>query len=302
MAVDLSERIDRIRPQCPEVGGLEAGRVDEGGGEWRAQAAGVRVPTTRYYAKYPVVGDVELLKYWPDESERPLRSVHHELIQRVGGYAQVRQGAEEDSREYFRLISTWQLHLVDEGGPWALYTFVDMTRDEERAMAAAGGFRGVMEDRFERVAEIVEEICRQTAMFFDAELPELATSLIEARREVLTDREAILRDLEVPDEWAGEPMTLEEDAIVSAVAEPGPGEPDADPVPTPTAVVASERSRSVTCFAPSACGPMPSSSTREDSATLTKTRSATCWRPPSTRPLLRRAARSSPGAARPTSM
>ena len=216
LVTELPALVQAITPAYPQLGEPQSGRVDEFGGELRPVREGVREPTTRYYVKVIITGDVELLEYWPDRSRQALRSVHHELMERIGGYKNLGHCSDEDAKEYWRLQPTWQLHAVDGDGPWGLYTYFDLTRDEERSLAEAGGLRALVDERFERIAPIVSEIQQQAREFFENELPELAENLVAERRSTLLDRQALLKDLIVPAEWSSDPLELEENIPASS--------------------------------------------------------------------------------------
>lgn len=210
----LDQRLAELLPVYPQLGPLQAATVDEQGGELRPIGEGMRVATTRFWVKFPVTGDFEMLRYWPDRSEKPLRSVHHQLMERIGGYANLASCSDDDAKEYWRLQPTWQLHLVDlDDGPWALYTFVDLTPEEEDALADSGGLEPVVRERCQEMAAIVGEIVAQARNYFEIELPELARAILAGRRQVLTNRTELLKDLTVPPDWSGAPLELEEAAV-----------------------------------------------------------------------------------------
>ena len=103
---DLPALIRANTPEYPRLTRPESGRVDEFGGEMRPVRPGVREVTTRYYVKFVITGAAELLQYWPDRSGQPLRSVHHELMERIGGYKNLQHCSHEDAQEYWRLQPT----------------------------------------------------------------------------------------------------------------------------------------------------------------------------------------------------
>lgn len=208
---ELEDSIAAVVPKYPELGELQAATVAEGDGDPRWISESTRISTTRFWVKVPVKGDLDLLHYWPDKSDKPLRSVHHDLMQRIGGYANLANASEQDVKEYWRLQPTWQLHLVDrDDGPWGLYTYVDLTADEEESLAASGGLEPVVRDRCRDMREIVDAIVAQAREFFETDLPILARTAVDGRRRVITNRSELLKDLTVPPEWASEPLELEE--------------------------------------------------------------------------------------------
>lgn len=221
VASELPALIRAITPEYPHLEGPQAGRVDEFGGDMRRLRPGVREPTTRYFVKYVATGDVELLEYWPDQSGQPLRSVHHETMERIGGYRNLQHCSDEDAQEYWRLQPTWQLHAVGDEGPWALYTYFDLTPDEEGALAQTGGLRALVDERYERVAPIITEIQRQAQEFFEVTFPEWANDAVSERERTLANREALLKDLTVPTEWSSDPLELEESVAGASPAGTG---------------------------------------------------------------------------------
>lgn len=214
--VALDQRIAEVRPEYPQLGQLQSASVVEQGGEPRHVGQGVRTATTRFWVKFPVSGDIEMLGYWPDKSENSLKSVHHELMERIGGYANLASASDDDAKEYWRLQPTWQLHLVDlDEHHWAIYTFVDLTPTEEEALASSGGLEPLIRERCQEMKAIVDEIVVQARDYFEIELPSLARAVLAERRRVLINRTELLKDLTVPPEWASAPLELEE-AVVDA--------------------------------------------------------------------------------------
>lgn len=215
---ELLKEVNAIRPTAPAVGPLGLGRIDEGEGEWRAVGEGRQIPTVRYYARYKTDGDVELLEFWPNDEDSDLKTVDDELMDKIGGYGNLGHCAREDVTEYWRLSTTWKLGLVDERGPWALYTYVDLTKDEEQAHAKNGTMSDVLKARHERMASIVAAIAAQTDRFFDRDLPGEIEALVADRSAVIADRAAIVASLGLPEEdWAGGQDADEEVASAATV-------------------------------------------------------------------------------------
>lgn len=207
---DLVALIAGLRTATPRLGPLQQGRVDETSGEWRKISESTSVATTRFYFRHDIEGDLEALKYWPDAADPEPRTVDAELMERIGGYENLANAAEQDVAEYWRLSTTWQLGMVDDSGPWALYTFEDLTRDEERAFAQDGSLRDLIGRRDDRLQSILAAIGGQMDHFFDKELPTLIETLAEDRATMLADRAALVRSLELPEQWSPEPLTLDE--------------------------------------------------------------------------------------------
>ncbi|GAB2589839.1 hypothetical protein [Kribbella endophytica] len=222
---DLQSRISAMKPALPSVGPLQPGQVRDDGGEPRDVGGGNRLSTTRYYVRCLVEGDPDLLRYWPDESDRDLRTVHHDLMARIGGYEKL-QHAADDAKEYWRLTLTWQLLTVKSDGPWALYSYLDLTREEERTLASDGDLGQRLQSRYDELLAIVAAIADQTTHFYDVELANVVTSVADERGDVLSDRAEILRSISLPGEWASDALQLDEDSAAAEIST-GDGAPAA---------------------------------------------------------------------------
>lgn len=169
-----------------------------------------------------------MLEYWPDKSDQPLKTVHHDLMERIGGYSNLGDASQDDAREYFALTATWQRLPIDTiHGSWGLYTFVDLTEEEEQSMRAAGGLLVALEERFTRAADIVAAIADQARLYFETELPAEARRRMENRRALLQNRAELIRDLVVPEEWGVERIRVE--AVVPQPDEPADTDEPASP-------------------------------------------------------------------------
>ena len=105
----------------------------------------------------------------------------------------------------------WQAAPVEEGGPWALYTYIDATSEEILAAANDGSMNREFERRYNQMTPILRAIAEQVDLFFDAELPAHVSNMVERRAVDLTAREAILGgftssvDEPSPRAWIEEP-------------------------------------------------------------------------------------------------
>lgn len=221
----LIETIAQIRPTAPSVGSPAMGQISEDKGTWRIADDGTRLPTTRYYVRSLVQGDIELLRRWPDDVDAQLLTVDHELMERIGGYDNLATASEGDTAEYWRLRDTWTLQRVTDRGPWALYTYFDLTSEEEQDSAATGGIGLAFSMRYGEVKSIVAAISAQTNRFFDEDLPRTLESIASDRESTLLARTEIIRSLALPSEWAAAPISLaQEDPARDAGAAARAGE------------------------------------------------------------------------------
>lgn len=197
----LAERIDALRPEPPTIGPMAMGRIDDQQGERRQIGPGHTIPTNRWYARYKVDGDLRLLERWPDADDLGLRTVDHELMERIGGYDALRTASRSDVTEYWRLSKTWTLETVELPGPWALYTYFDLTADEEKQHASDGTMSDLINPRYERMIAIVEAIAEQTNRYFNVVLPQRVADLVADRTEVHANRQAIVAGLDLGEDW-----------------------------------------------------------------------------------------------------
>ncbi|KQY55666.1 hypothetical protein ASD11_14215 [Aeromicrobium sp. Root495] len=169
--------------------------------------------TVRQWMAYPVSGDHELLRHWPDNP-----FLDHEALDE--GYLPdsalrvVPHALSEDFRYVWDNEPTWSLSpttgaFVDERLEWALYTYIDLTLDEEEAVADGRlNVRSIFEARRAHIEPIVKAVATQVDRYFDEELPELLNDLVERRRRTLTNRKAVLESLTFPDDWKASPPAV----------------------------------------------------------------------------------------------
>jgi hypothetical protein len=201
----LATRIESVRPTPPRLNGMRAASTRPDG-EFRVVSASMRVPTTRHYVAVRIEGDHELLRYWPDQAEQDLSPIDEEVVAALGGFEALSSAAQGDVSDYWRRSQTWMLGTVEDSPAevspiWALYTYEDLTIEEERAAAAASSLRHLFLRRRAQIDPIVEQITFQTERFFDLELPEHLKALVAARHAELTDRAAVTASLDFPDRW-----------------------------------------------------------------------------------------------------
>lgn len=175
-------------------------------GAWRpGLERGTRVATYRHYVAIEVIGDHELLEWWPDDADVDLAVVDpgEVALEQVGDYsapydyeAELRRHGQSLAREQ------WTLQYREERGPVALWTFVDLTEDEEDEVErGARDLRAKVEQQRSQIEPIVAAIRGQTERFFADELPSALTQAVEQRRQRVRARQAVADNLSWPDGW-----------------------------------------------------------------------------------------------------
>ncbi|GAA0202912.1 hypothetical protein GCM10008944_20740 [Cytobacillus oceanisediminis] len=219
----LAELIADIRPEVPRVGPRRPARSDEDGPVRRDVDSRPGPATVRQWVAYPVTGEHELLRRWPDNPvlDHPpvderyvpgdgLRHVDHAMSDR---FAYVL-----DHEPTWSLVPT-TVDTVDGRLEWALYTYIDLTLDEEEAVAQGElDVRAILDDRRSHIDPIVTAIAAQVDHYFDVDLPATLEAFVEGRRRTLTNRKAVIDSLTIPDEWKAAPPAVTVDPI--------PAEPD----------------------------------------------------------------------------
>jgi hypothetical protein len=195
--------VDEMRLQPPRLLGQE--RASVGKGQMRPTPdSGTKVPTARHYVAVQVAGDIDLLEHWPDLSGSDLPAVDEGM----GDWWTPDDAAGEDYVEAMRrhqaLLAQdlWFVGHREDTGPRALYTWVDLTEEEEeqverreRRLADEVSAQRV------RIEPIVTGIADQTRAYFDSELPARLAEAIEVRRRRVAARKAVADELTWPDGW-----------------------------------------------------------------------------------------------------
>ncbi|MFS0885457.1 hypothetical protein [Aeromicrobium sp. 179-A 4D2 NHS] len=194
--------VDTVRVQAPVVGrSFRPGSTGEGRPRWDAsQSQGA--PTTRHWVPFAVSGEQELLRRWPDDPPIDVEPVDKwwdagEVFRRVE-YAVTENQAYTDDN-----TPTWCLEAVEEREDgrmvWALYTHVDLSLEEEEAVAQGKlDLRAIVRARRDYIEPIVSAIAAQTDYFFKTKLPAVLKEQLADHRTVLTNREAVTAALTVP--------------------------------------------------------------------------------------------------------
>ncbi|WP_369055130.1 hypothetical protein [Kineococcus terrestris] len=230
----LAHRLaEQYRVQPPELLGREPARDGDDGEPRPTDNAAVRLQTTRFYVAIQLSGDVELLQWWPDTMGADLPPVDHELGEWVSPTRGTPFDAAEARRRHRALLAQdlWTIAQRSDPGPWALYTFVDLTDDELDALEIGGrDLSAEVEESIMVIEPIVEAIAAQTRDFFDTDMPRHLQRLIEARRRRLQGRRRAVRSLTWPVGWKYDTPTL------TAVADsPTPSTRPVTPAGTPAA-------------------------------------------------------------------
>ncbi|MEW2385999.1 hypothetical protein AB0873_28455 [Micromonospora sp. NPDC047707] len=218
--------VDEMRVQPPRLLGQERASVGEG--RRRPGSGGIRHLTERHYIAVQVEGEIELLDYWPDAAESELQPIDAApLGEGEAGFRACPPELEHDMRTYELELAQERWFLGDrtDHGPRALYTWLDLTQEDEEDVA-----RGELDLHAEvnkqraRIEPIVTAIAAQTTAFFDSDLPEKLRVVIEARRRQIEARRAVQASLTWPNGWKYPEPRLEADPalIGGGVAAPSP--------------------------------------------------------------------------------
>lgn len=181
-------------------------------GEWATRADGSKVAVTRHHIAIELVGDFLLCCAWPSDSD-DLPPVDDPA------WPESELSTLDDRNK------VWSLGIVDdskEQKQWALYTFLDLTlEDEERIAHGELDPAHIVEERIARISPIVERINHELEEFFTNLLPKELSNAIARRRTELTNRAAVTAALSFPDEWVIEPVKVQEAALAASDVEPG---------------------------------------------------------------------------------
>ncbi len=202
---DLPGAIDALRPMPPALGATRT--ASSAASRWRRTDENTGEQVTRHYIAVQADGDLDLLATWPDNADEGLEPV--DASARAEYDACEKPGFAELER--LRIAEeTWTLGTPDPPTGteeiWALYSFVELSRDEERAISAGEReIQSIFTERIEFATQIVERIATQIADYFDTELPHWFKERIMDRRDELTAREGVTAALAFPSSW---PMSI----------------------------------------------------------------------------------------------
>ena len=200
----LPAALDALRPQLPELGKPKFEREDEHGGVWSPiPETGASESTTRFWIAVRVHGDPNLLTCWPDDSNEELVPVDAAMQEEAENWESAPSRTEQDRLRAAE--DTWQLSQTGSTDPdeFALYTFIDLTIDQEEAVASGRlKLRAVIDDRLAQAQRIVTQITQQTSHYFDYTLRRQFQDTIEQRRTILTRRAGVIDRLGFPRNWS----------------------------------------------------------------------------------------------------
>ncbi len=189
-----------VRRVPPTLGSLLPGRTGRGG--WRDVEPGVQNPTIRIYYDIQVLGDDEVLAFWPDKTDRIIRPVDQELIDALGG--DLRTTTDEDSRRFYESDSRWIVENVrtpDGAIIVRLSTWTDLTEEELAQPAMRNQVAALFRQRHAEAEAIVAAIATQMTTFYDVELPEELRVRAAASKVRLDNLHEAFTTIGLPTEW-----------------------------------------------------------------------------------------------------
>ena len=205
---DLVEQIvSEARVEGPSVIGIEPGSSRTHGGAGRpGTERGLTLFTNRHFVAIGISGDIEMLRWWPDEADRGLVPVNV-FDEGMDLWPEDCSVPYDEAAALVRHArrqadDLWDVGMRDASGPWALYTFVDLTDGDEEAVDAGEiDPRATIDSNLERVAPIIDAIREQSEHFFADELPRRLTEAVERRRGRVRSRAAVRLNLTWGDGW-----------------------------------------------------------------------------------------------------
>jgi len=214
------------RPQPPSLGGIERASVRDREGLARpTPKPGTKASTSRHYVAIELSGEATLLDHWPDQVEHPLEPIDlfdGDAWQRTPLGEPYNHERELARHEFLLAQDRWFVGFRDDLGQIALYTFLDLTDDEEQAVARGGrDLAGEVSAMRSQIEPIVAAIGEQTATFYDEVLPPLLREVVSSQQLRVRARRAVQENLSWPEGWKQrEPVLdrLEEAATATAMA------------------------------------------------------------------------------------
>lgn len=181
----LEREVDEILASAQQPSFLLGGRRTASirPGEWATGADGTKVVVNRHYVAVQVLGDVFLSCTWPSDSE--------DLVPANDSRWPESELSTLDARD-----DVWTVGFDDqrEDGEWALYTYLDLTLEDE-ARIAAGEIDPslIIEERISRITPIVDRIDRDLVQFTRT-FPDRMSTALSSRRQELTNRMGLLHE------------------------------------------------------------------------------------------------------------
>jgi hypothetical protein len=194
----------RVEP--PALGGMERASVRDRDGLPRpTAAAGTKALTSRHYVAIELTGEPGLLDWWPDEADEglePIDPFDGDPWQRPSLEAPYDYDAELARYEFQVAQDRWTVGLRADAGPVALYTFVDLTYEEERAVGRhERDLAAEVVAMRAQIEPIVAAIGAQTTAFYDVVMPPLLQEAVADEQERIRARRAVQENLSWPNGW-----------------------------------------------------------------------------------------------------
>lgn len=192
-------------------------------GEYRPNEAGtVRAPTVRHWVRYLVEGDIEALRWWPDDAGHDA-DTGSDLVAVDDGVSfadrsrEVAGGPGADLQDYLARLESQRWQVAGDNDPQrsrGLYTFVEhLEADLDRA--ALGELHldlgGELAAHLARVQPIIVAIAEQHRRFFETDLPALLSDAVARRRQRLRGLQAARDSIGFPADWKDPEPQLAED-------------------------------------------------------------------------------------------
>lgn len=210
----------RVKP--PVLGGMERASVRDRDGMARpTMDPGIKSRTSRHYIAIELAGEAALLECWPDEFDaglEPIDAFDGDPYESPAAGAPYDYQAELARYDFLLAQDRWSVGLRDDDGPIALYTFLDLTYEDESAVA-----RGERDLAAEvaavraQIEPIVAAIGAQTAAFYDDVLPSLLREIVVDEQRRASARRAVQNNLSWPEGWKQPEPVLD---VVEAEQEP----------------------------------------------------------------------------------
>ena len=212
----MVETIAAVRRVPPTLGALLPARTGEG--RWREVSPGVRIPTTRMFYDIQVLGDDEVLGFWPDRSQDDVRPVDQGLVDEIGG--DVRTATDEDSRRFYESDSRWIVDKVrtpDGQNIVRLTTWSDLTEEELGQPTMRERVADLFRQRHADAQAIIAAISTQMATFYDVELPEALRVRAAASKMRLDNLAEAFTTIGLPTEWKMAPIAVDAEPPVMSI-------------------------------------------------------------------------------------
>lgn len=196
----MARTIAEVRRVPPTLGTLLPGRTGEG--RWREVEPGVQIPTIRMYYDIQVLGDDEVLAFWPDKSKELIRPVDQDLVDEIGG--DVRMATDEGARRFYESDLRWIVDNVrtpDGENIVRLTTWTDLTEKEIAQPAMREKVAAMFSQRHAGARAIIAAISHQMSTFYDVELPEELRVRAAASQVRLDNLHAAFTAIGLPTEW-----------------------------------------------------------------------------------------------------